>query len=385
VLRDAPRSRQPWEEFIEMEGKLPERGVGSVSGGAGGDPLEAVKRKVYLASLAISAPSLPLLWLALRDTDPFIHFVLPPMALFCAVVAAALWLDIAPVRLIERVTFAAVSVFAFLHLIHGLSTTSSITELRAAAEVTTFPTLIVLYVIAYLIFDTSDGLRASLLLYGASLVLVLTGAASSGFGNLEGSEISWMAQTYAFMGAVVVLLYATAFAKSQLSRERAVTEAMSHLALTDQLTGVSNRRKLYMDLQREAESAVRYDHPLSVVLLDLDHFKKINDSHGHGRGDEVLREVAKTISSLLRKADHFGRWGGEEFILLAPETTLEKASDLAERLRRAIADIDLDQPDITASFGIAEHTPRDTPESLVKRADEALYNAKAAGRNRVYF
>jgi diguanylate cyclase (GGDEF)-like protein len=272
--------------------------------------------------------------------------------------------------------------FAFLHLIHGLSTSENLTELRGASEVTTFPTLIVLYVIAYLVFDTSDGLRASLLLYGASLALVLAGAAANGFGNLSGSEISWIAQTYAFMGAVVVLLYATAFAKTQLSRERTLTEAMSHLALTDQLTGVSNRRKLYMDLHHEIESARRYDHPLSVILFDLDHFKKINDSHGHDRGDEVLREVVKEISPLLRKIDHFGRWGGEEFILIAPETTLDRASNLAERLRHAIANISPEN-EITASFGTAEHTPDDTPESFIKRADEALYTAKAAGRNRV--
>lgn len=389
MLRDAPRRRGLWEDLIEIEGQLPERGGGEPDQppeNIAGDPLEAVKRKVYLASLAISAPSLPLLWLALRNEDPFIYFVFPPMALFCAAVAGILWLGKAPVRLIERITFAAVSLFAFLHLIHGLSNSSGITELREAAEVTTFPTLIVLYVIAYLIFDTSDGLRASLLLYGASLALVLAGAAANGFGSLSGPELSWIAQTYAFMGAVVVLLYATAFAKSQLSRERTLTEAMSRLALTDQLTGISNRRKLYMDLHHEVESASRYDHPLSVILFDLDHFKLINDSHGHDRGDDVLREVVQTVSPLLRKTDHFGRWGGEEFILATPETTLEQASNLAERLRLAVTEIDLETAsEVTASFGIAEYGLDDSPESFIKRADEALYNAKAAGRNRVYF
>lgn len=383
MLRDAPRDREPWERLVE--GKLPEGGGEPEPRIANaGDPLEAVKRKVYLESLAISAPSLPLLWLALRSEDPFINFVFPPMALFCAAIAFMLWRNIASVRMIERVTFAAVSLFAFLHLIHSLSTTSGLAGLRAAAEVTTFPTLVVLYVIAYLIFDTRDGLRASLLLYGASLALVLAGAAATGFADMGGSEISWIAQTYAFMGAVVVLLYATAFAKSELSRERAIAEAMSQLALTDQLTGTSNRRKLYMDLQRGIGSVKRHGRPLSVILFDLDHFKLINDSHGHDRGDDILREVVRTISPLLRTTDHFGRWGGEEFILVAPETNLEQASDLAERLRLAIAEINLEQAsEVTASFGIAEYDFDDSPEPLIKRADEALYNAKAAGRNRV--
>ncbi len=383
VLRDAPRRRDSRERLIEVEVEFPERSEEPETGANAADPLESVKRKVYLASLAISAPSLPLIWLALRNEDPFINFVFPPMALLCTAIAAVLWLDVAPVRKIERVTFTAVSVFAFLHLIHGLSTSDNLAELRTTAEVTTFPTLIVLYVIAYLIFDTSDGLRASLLLYGASFALVLAGAAGGGLDGLGGSQISWIAQTYAFMGAVIALLYATAFAKSQLSRERALAEAMSRLALTDQLTGVSNRRKLYMALQREAENVLRHDHPLSMILFDLDHFKLINDSHGHDRGDDILREVASTASPLLRKTDHFGRWGGEEFILLAPETTLEQASNLAERLRRAVADISHEN-EVTASFGIAEYGSSDTPESFIKRADEALYNAKAAGRNRVY-
>lgn len=346
------------------------------------DPLEAVKRKVYMASLAISAPSMPLLWFALGDGDSFIRFVLPPLAVFCLAVAVALRLDLLPVRAIERVTFAAVATFALLHLVHGLFTTQNLTELRESVDVTTFPTLIVLYVIACLIFDTSEGLRVSLVLYVASFALVMAGVAASGLDALRGSDVAWVAQTYAFMGAVIALLYATSFTKSQLSRERALSEAMSHLALTDQLTGVSNRRKLYLDLQHEIETLPHREVSLSIILFDLDHFKEINDSHGHDRGDAVLREVVESISPLLRKTDYLARWGGEEFILLAPETNLEEASNLAERLRLAVADIS-PEDEVTASFGISEYAPHETPEAFIKRADEALYVAKASGRNRV--
>ncbi|MGH3089094.1 MAG: GGDEF domain-containing protein [Rubrobacteraceae bacterium] len=349
-----------------------------------GDPLERVKRRVYLASLVISAPSLPLLWLTLGDEDPFVYFVFPPMALFCVWCAVSLWRNRMPIHKIERLTFVAVSTFAFLHLIHSPLKAGDLSELREAVDLTTFPTLIVLYVIAYLIFDTGTGLRASLLLYSGSLILVVASAAWWGPAILEKSEVSWVAQKYAFMGAVVALLYATAFAKSQLSRERALTEAMSRLALTDQLTGICNRRKLYIDLQREIQEAARYNRPLSVILFDLDHFKAINDTHGHACGDEVLKEVVHAIKPLLRKTDHFGRWGGEEFILVTPETNLERATNLAERLRNAISECSPQLAErVTASFGIAQYTPRDTPESLVKHADKALYEAKENGKNRV--
>lgn len=381
MLRDATRGLKYREDSKEK--------ASSASSGdedpSSRDPLERVKHRVYLCSLVVSAPALPLLWLTLRGEDSFIRFAFPPMAVFCLWCVVALWREKTPIRRTERVTFAAVSTFALLHLIHSLSTTSDIAGLREAADVTTFPTLVVLYVIAYLIFETGDGLKASLLLYAASLALVMAGAFASGLAHLSGSEVSWLAQTYAFMGAVIALLYATSYAKSQLSRERALTEAMSELALTDQLTGIANRRRLYASLQREIETSKRYDHSLSLILFDLDHFKLINDAHGHDQGDEVLREVVQSIEPFLRKADHLGRWGGEEFIILTPETDLEQASSLAERLRLAVSEIDLDSAsEVTASFGIARHDPEDeTPESFIKRADEALYNAKAAGRNRV--
>jgi diguanylate cyclase (GGDEF)-like protein len=166
-------------------------------------------------------------------------------------------------------------------------------------------------------------------------------------------------------------------------------EQVQRMARTDDLTSTLNRRHFFVLAQREFARARRYERPLSAVMLDIDHFKQVNDTYGHATGDEVLRQVAQRCRSSIRDVDILGRYGGEEFALLLPDTTLASAkAGLAERLRRTVAD----EPVITAhgpitvtvSLGVAE-LQSDTADvdSLLDSADSALYQAKAAGRNRV--
>ena len=157
-------------------------------------------------------------------------------------------------------------------------------------------------------------------------------------------------------------------------------------AATDALTGLPNQRACQDNLKRILALASRAVSPFSVVLLDLDHFKQVNDRYGHGVGDDVLAAVGGAFSACLRASDFAGRYGGEEFLILMPDTDSEGALEAAEKLRAAIQAIDLPQVDrpITASLGVASY-PTDALESdtLVRMADRALYSAKGAGRNRV--
>ncbi|MFM9012834.1 MAG: GGDEF domain-containing protein, partial [Gemmatimonadota bacterium] len=124
--------------------------------------------------------------------------------------------------------------------------------------------------------------------------------------------------------------------------------------------------------------------PLSVILVDLDDFKRVNDTYGHNAGDDVLRGVARLLQQRGRLSDTVGRWGGEEFVLVCPGTTLLEAHALAESLRERIASRDFSGVGRrTASLGVATARPGETPDALLARADEALYEAKSAGRNRV--
>jgi diguanylate cyclase (GGDEF)-like protein len=154
-------------------------------------------------------------------------------------------------------------------------------------------------------------------------------------------------------------------------------------ATTDRLTDTLNRRGIEPLLAREMSLAGRHGVPLSAVLMDIDHFKSINDVHGHNVGDSVLRAVGEVIRKTTRTTDLVSRWGGEEFLVLLPHTDLVHARIAAERIRMAIESARLlEVRSVTVSAGVAEVVPSDTATSLVKRADEQLYAAKAGGRNR---
>lgn len=154
-------------------------------------------------------------------------------------------------------------------------------------------------------------------------------------------------------------------------------------ATVDKLTNIFNRDKFSEMLKYEIEKFKRYSLYFSLIFFDIDHFKSVNDTFGHDIGDFVLKEIASLVQSKLRDTDTFARWGGEEFIILLPNTDLSNATKLAERLREAIAQHDFQYREITSSFGVTEIKSADSEDSLIKRVDENLYNSKNSGRNRV--
>ena len=154
------------------------------------------------------------------------------------------------------------------------------------------------------------------------------------------------------------------------------------LAETDKLTGLYNREKLENTLIA-CLPGVDEQYPLSVMLLDVDYFKKINDQYGHFEGDKVLQALAKKLKDLMREQDIVARWGGEEFVVLCTNASLETAMQLAQRIREDIAKQVICGHGLTVSVGVAQYEPGDTVESLLDRADVGLYQAKNNGRNSV--
>jgi len=153
---------------------------------------------------------------------------------------------------------------------------------------------------------------------------------------------------------------------------------------TDVLTGLNNRRKTERLLGNEFDRAVRYGRPLSVIIIDIDHFKRVNDTYGHAVGDVVLAAVARRVRRRMRVSDHFGRWGGEEFVLVCPETPLREATLVADRMRRTIKRRVVGKVGyVTASFGVATCAGHRDYDALVDEADAQLYQAKHQGRDRV--
>jgi diguanylate cyclase (GGDEF)-like protein/PAS domain S-box-containing protein len=176
-------------------------------------------------------------------------------------------------------------------------------------------------------------------------------------------------------------------ATSQDITERVlIEEKLQKLATVDSLTGIYNRYKTNEEIEIEIGRNKRYDENFALAMFDIDHFKKVNDTYGHEVGDYVLQEISNIVTNEIRESDRFGRWGGEEFMLILPKLSKKEALHVSEKLRGKIESHDFkDIGRITISIGVTVFEPSDTKESLLKRADNALYRAKNEGRNRVVF
>ena len=184
-----------------------------------------------------------------------------------------------------------------------------------------------------------------------------------------------------FLAAVILLFAFLIYRNKQLHQ---FNQTLEQIAETDQLTGIYNRKRLDELLKIEFDRWLRYKRQFSIIISDIDKFKSVNDNHGHQVGDEVIRTITRSLSSQIRVSDTLGRWGGEEFMLICPETDSKAATRVAENLRQAVEEQKYENiGKMTASFGVASIKDGETVFDIVKRADDALYEAKRTGRNKL--
>lgn len=233
----------------------------------------------------------------------------------------------------------------------------------------------------------------------AALVLMLLLTYASAFGVLPyaplivppdtaASALFWQSSALGFALPFFVMI--VLLSDQALLHWRQREDVIRQLSRTDVLTNVHNRRNIMDLLSREVARTVRHGPPLAVVILDLDHFKRVNDTWGHPTGDRVLQAAAKTLRDTIRQGDEVGRYGGEEFMIVLPETNLAGAAILIERCRQRLTEVEVvaDNGDIvrmSGSFGVAcnEELAALSAETLINAADAAMYRAKEGGRNRV--
>lgn len=191
-------------------------------------------------------------------------------------------------------------------------------------------------------------------------------------------------------GRLVRMEVATDITQRKLGEQqlKAAKKRAEELAHKDELTGLDNRRAFFDQGYRIFKQAIRFKHPVSVIMMDIDHFKNVNDSYGHSVGDKILQVIAELLKTVVREIDVVARIGGEEFAFVLPETGTDEAVNLAERLRLEIAktmvEYDGKQIHVTASFGVSSHrVENETLETMLTKADDALYIAKKKGRNQV--
>ena len=249
----------------------------------------------------------------------------------------------------------------------------------------------VLWVLLHYHPPRSQGGGRGMLLLASGLVVILSTmfarSAAAFFFSLDIASILQgnLVQTLTFMVSFMATLV-TSFGFVFMVKERA-DAANVRLAAQDVLTGVANRRSLMLALERELAGAQRQRVPLSLLMLDIDHFKRVNDQYGHLAGDQVLRHVVKVVGQRLRAQDLLGRYGGEEFLVLLPHTDAQGAQQLGQQLCEAVQAAPCDWSGqsiaVTTSIGVASYLPGMPTdwEALLQAADKALYRAKAAGRN----
>ncbi|PYE54923.1 GGDEF domain-containing protein [Deinococcus yavapaiensis] len=243
--------------------------------------------------------------------------------------------------------------------------------------------LLSLSTVLFIVFEFREAARwvLSLLLIGAlappaTLLLVHSDVSAHGAAQIV--------RDFLTCAAAASLTFALAWFKDRLLAERLDFERVRELAFTDVLTGVANRRRLYDAFATETTLADAGGPPPSLVLIDLDHFKSFNDTFGHNVGDRVLKETAALFRAHLPASALLGRWGGEEFVLLLPATTLDASVEWARQLRVRLAEHDFGLPmQVTASFGCAEYLPGEALHEWIGRADAGVYRVKRDGRDGV--
>jgi len=172
--------------------------------------------------------------------------------------------------------------------------------------------------------------------------------------------------------------------KKDINNRKELEKELQKLSIIDSLTGIFNRYKIDSALKQQIAYSKRSNTPLSIIFFDIDHFKRINDTYGHQAGDEILKKLTVLIKEHLREYDIFGRWGGEEFIIILPDTSVKQAVKVAQKLKSIIEKNKFKYIDkLTCSFGVTELKPEDNSDSFLTRVDSLMYEAKKRGRNKI--
>jgi diguanylate cyclase len=348
------------------------------------DPIEAAKRKVYLVATPIGILSMLVVWafgIGQKDLGVSRIFILPLLAILFLALCILLLSNTIPLRTFELSIYTLVLALGLYNFV-SITLTITLMQVSFSPELTLW--LPFIYLLSFLVLSTNLALLFSAFFFMVMLSLGLASYLHFLQAGLAYPNISILVQLYFASAFYIAVLYLIALIKERYILEHAVAADMAKLAMTDSLTQVDNRRLLTQLLREEVNRAERHNLPLSVLLFDLDRFKKMNDSFGHNTGDGILKEAAQVLRQSIRASDPFGRWGGDEFLCLATNSGKEQAVELAERLRFILQNHHFKAVDkITASFGVTTYQKGDSPETLIRRADLGLYKAKAGGRNRV--
>ena len=356
----------------------------TLTGKIGNDPVQASKRLAYLIATPLGVFTLLLLWVlfyyfgTLSWLD---YYGLPINAFLLLFLVIFLWIKIIPIKTFE---FFVYSLTFFYFTLKIYTVLKSAILFGGQIESDFILWLPIIYILGFGMLDIRDALLSSLAFFLITMLLGFFVVLKTGVYYVSPNNLFMLIVIYLSGVFYIVILYLMSRVREHYVTSQVTADLMSKLAMTDSLTLVDNRRQLEKYLDDEVKRADRHRLPLAVIMFDIDNFKRINDRFGHATGDMVLVKTAQIVRDSLRSPDHFGRWGGDEFLCVATNTDEDTAIHLAERLRKELECTVIDEAfPVTGSFGVTRFTRGDTPDSLVRRADIGLFRAKNNGRNQV--
>ena len=344
--------------------------------------LEKRKRLAYMVALACGVLIFLLSWFIRDPDDIFVLFLYPVFALVLAGLLLTVWRSSYPLQSLEAVMFTVVAAIVLGRLAWHFHFAGSVDEHLLMLAGGHYWAVGVLVVGGFVMLDHKKGLVAGTLVIAVSLLTAATGMA----GDVRSGEVSqqaliYLLRVYLFLVLLLGLTAAATTLRDKFRDALVWTKSLQEMASTDMLTGLANRRAAEDFLKKQAYAAERYGRKCSVIMADVDFFKQVNDRYGHARGDMVLAELARILRNSVRETDLAARWGGEEFVIIAPEIGVQEAKELAERCRREIAANQVASMDITMSFGVSDVREHDSVDTVLSRIDSLLYRAKSSGRN----
>ncbi|MBU9711593.1 GGDEF domain-containing protein [Evansella tamaricis] len=334
-----------------------------------------IKKKIYLATIPI---------IILATISGLLHDSVAPMQYY-SLLALVIWLIIflgvtlffnRLIPLFELITFIFLIIYHNVRFYLLLSDGIFLTDYNVIdIYVFWYP---IFYIFIFLIFRHTKALIVSFILYALSITV---GIFVYSFYSIENIGDNFtLIHLYLSNLVIIVALYVLLSIVESYNKSR----DFEKMAYTDLLTEIYNRRKLYDLINTEISNKKNFQNGSSVIIFDIDNFKKINDKYGHMAGDHVLIEFSRIVQNIVTDNEHFGRWGGEEFLILCPKKDKNQAKELAEKLREKTEKHHFQYVNtVTASFGITQFQKGDNISSLINRADLALYTSKQNGRNQV--
>ncbi len=344
---------------------------------------ELRKRRVYLIALALSIAVIVTLMIVQGSDDPLLRVLHPAVLLLATALLVATWQQLLPFRAVELAILATGVLSVLGALVAWRLGWSG--QQPLAQQTATLLWVTMLYPLAFLVLGKRRGLLAALAILVTVAGLVGSILFAEGVGAPTPPQLPLLAGNIAGLHAMLItLLWVLASRFETMIAARSRAELLAQQATTDPLPGLANRRALTDELDRGIARAHRSGRPLAVISVDLDHFKRVNDTYGHGCGDRVLADVAQLLVATTRSGDLVGRWGGEELLLIAPDADQRSAVQLAERCRQAIGSQTFAcVGTLTVSLGVATLAEGEDRRALLRRADLSLYAAKSQGRDRV--